>query len=55
MFEMLVDYDVQKVRREERLELARNLIKEGIDISIIIKASGLPEEDVRKLKDSTPH
>jgi predicted transposase/invertase (TIGR01784 family) len=56
MFEMLVDYDVQKVRKEERmegkLEVARNLLKEGIDILIIIKTTGLPEDEVKKLKEN---
>jgi predicted transposase/invertase (TIGR01784 family) len=56
MFEMLVDYDVQKVRREERmeekLEVARNLIKEGMDIPFIIKITGLSEDNIRRLKES---
>jgi predicted transposase/invertase (TIGR01784 family) len=67
MFEMLVDYDVQKVKMEgklegkiegkleEKIEVAKNLLKEGIDISVIIKATGLPEEDVKKLKENTPY
>ena len=32
-----------------------NLLKEGIDISVIIKATGLPEEDVKKLKENTQY
>jgi transcriptional regulator GlxA family with amidase domain len=52
MFEMLVDYDVQKVRREERIEVARNLLKEGMDIPFIIKTTGLPENEVKKLKEN---
>jgi predicted transposase YdaD len=55
MFEMLVDYDVQKVRMEGKLEVARNLLKEGIDISVIIKATGLPEEEVKKLKENSQY
>jgi predicted transposase/invertase (TIGR01784 family) len=63
MFEMLVDYDVQKVKMEGKiegkiegkLEVAKNLLKEGIDISVIVKATGLPEEDVKKLKENSPY
>jgi predicted transposase/invertase (TIGR01784 family) len=51
MFEMLVDYDVQKVRREERIEVARNLLKEGMDIPFIIKITGLPDNEVKKLME----
>jgi predicted transposase/invertase (TIGR01784 family) len=64
MFEMLVDYDVQKVKTEGikigeqkgklegKLEVARNLLKDGIDISFIIKTTGLPEDEVKKLKEN---
>jgi predicted transposase/invertase (TIGR01784 family) len=73
MFEMLEDYDVQKMRREIRMEermegmkigeqkgknegkieVAKNLLKEGMDISFIIKTTGLPEEEVNKLKEDS--
>lgn len=35
--------------KKGKIEMAKNLLKEGIDISIIIKASGLSKEEIEKL------
>ena len=59
MFEMPEEYDVQKVRKESKLEgekigkiaVAKNLLKEGIDTHVIIKTTGLSEEEVKKLQE----
>lgn len=58
MFEMLEDYDVQKVRKESmqkgreegKIEVAKNLLKDGTDISYILKITGLTEEKVKILQ-----
>ena len=65
MFEMSVHYDWQETRKlalEEgielgiekgiekgKIEVARNLLSLGLDIDKIVKATGLSEEDIKKL------
>jgi predicted transposase/invertase (TIGR01784 family) len=36
-------------KQEERLEVAKNLKKEGVAVAIICKATGLTEEEVKGL------
>lgn len=34
---------------EGKLQIARNLLVEGMDVKVISKATGLSEEDIKKL------
>ena len=45
-----VDSAVEKATIETKIEIAKNLLKEGIGISSIIKSTGLEELIVRQLK-----
>ena len=36
-------------RREEKLEIAKNFKDNGVDLSVIVKSTGLSEEIVEKL------
>jgi predicted transposase/invertase (TIGR01784 family) len=67
MFEMVEEYDVQKVRAEEReagkiegiiegkLETAKNLLKMGLTIEQIIEATELSKEKIEEIKRKTHH
>ena len=37
--------------KEERYEIAKNMLRDGMGVSAISKYTGIPETDVRKLKD----
>jgi predicted transposase/invertase (TIGR01784 family) len=37
---------------KKALEVAKNLLSMGLDILAVIKATGLTEEDVKKIKDN---
>ncbi len=37
-------------RQEEKIEVAKNLLKRGVDLGIIMNATGLSEEEINKLK-----
>ncbi len=45
---MKVDAE-DKVRKNEKIEIAKNLLKNGIEIEIIIKSTGLTKEKIEKL------
>lgn len=51
----LLEWDREKIeegRQEEKLEIARNMIKLGFDIDTIIKATGLTKREIiEKLKN----
>ena len=49
MKEGLIQEGVQKGIREERQELAQNMLTEGLSIETIVRITGLSEEDVRGL------
>ena len=38
------------IRQEEKIEIARNMLKDNLPISTIIKYTGLSKEEVEKLK-----
>ncbi|MBS4536666.1 Rpn family recombination-promoting nuclease/putative transposase [Clostridium sp. D2Q-14] len=42
---------IQKGMQEEKLEIAKNLLKEGLEIDLIVKATGLSKSKVEKLKE----
>ena len=54
-FMTLLERDREKIeegRQEEKLEIARNMIKLGFDIDTIIKATGLTKREIiEKLKN----
>lgn len=39
-------YDVFDISNDEKLEIARNMMKLGLDIDTIIKATGLSKEEI---------
>ena len=41
--------DQQNGKTEEKIEIAKNLIKLGINIDYIIKATGLSKEEIEKM------
>ncbi len=41
---------IQKGKQEEKKEIARNLLKEGTEIALVVKATGLSKAEVEKLK-----
>lgn len=41
----------EKGRQERNIEIAKNLLKEGIDISLVAKTTGLSKAEVEKLKN----
>jgi hypothetical protein len=43
---------VEEVKREKAEEIARNLLKEGMELSVISRATGLSEEEIQALKFS---
>src|SRR5699024_4421785 len=42
---------VQKGRQEERIKIARNFLKEGVEIALVAKSTGLSKSEVEKLKE----
>ncbi len=40
-------------KEEKQLEIAKNMLKENIDISVISRVAGLDIETIQKLKDKT--
>ena len=44
-----IEYAEQKGREEERIAIARNLKKIGIDVAAIQKATGLAPQEIEKL------
>ncbi len=45
-----IEKGMEKGRQEERKIIARTLLKEGAEIALVIKATGLSKEEVEKLK-----
>ena len=41
---------IEKGRQEERKLIAKTLLKEGAEIALVVKATGLSKEEVEKLK-----
>ena len=39
----------EKLRSEEKIEIAKNLLKQGLGANIIAKGTGLSLEEVKKL------
>jgi predicted transposase/invertase (TIGR01784 family) len=48
----LIDEGKEKVIKETKIEIARELVKNGIDIDIIAKSTGFPREEIEKLADT---
>ena len=42
---------IEQGAKEEQKEIARNMLKENIDISIIIKCTNLTKEEIEKLEE----
>lgn len=42
---------MQKGRQEERIKIARNFLKEGVEIFLVAKSTGLSKSEVEKLKE----
>ena len=42
--------ELKNGKKEEKMEIAKKLLKNNIDIEIIIKSTGLTKEDIEKLK-----
>ncbi len=38
-------------RKERTIEVAKNLLRQGVDIRVIVSATGLTEKDIKKLKE----
>ena len=49
--ELLKEEGRQEGRQEEQRELILKMLKEELDISLVSKVTGLPEKEIRKLKD----
>lgn len=45
-----LDTAKEEGRQEEKIEVAKNLLKSGVDLGIIMNATGLTEEEINKLK-----
>jgi len=41
---------IDKGKREEKIEMAKKLLKKNIDINIILETTGLTAEDILKIK-----
>ncbi|MCK8824622.1 Rpn family recombination-promoting nuclease/putative transposase [Fuchsiella alkaliacetigena] len=54
MFQMIEEYDVQKVRSEEKAkakkEIAQKMLRKGIDVPDIIDITGLDKEKIEEIK-----
>jgi len=46
-----VQIGMEKGREEEKIKIAINALKEGLPIEVIIKLTGLSEEEIKKLKN----
>ena len=46
-----LDDGVEKGTREKQIEIAKSMLKENMDIEIIIKITGLTKEEIEKLKE----
>ncbi|PUA37514.1 hypothetical protein C8Z91_19405 [Paenibacillus elgii] len=47
----MIDGAREEGKREKEIEVAKNLLEMGMDVAKIVKATGLPESEVRKLKE----
>ncbi|QGU94456.1 hypothetical protein GOM49_04480 [Clostridium bovifaecis] len=45
-----IERGIEKRIEKGKVEVARNLIKMGMDLLMVIKATGLTEEEVNKVK-----
>lgn len=43
----------QEGRQEEKIEIARNLVMEGVDVSVIQKVTNLSKEEIESLKEKS--
>ena len=50
----IIAVDMAEARREEKSFIAVNMLRMGMDISLIAKATGLSEEAVELLKKKLP-
>ncbi len=51
MIEWATEKGVAKGEQKKAIEIAKNMLSLGIEVSVIAKASGLPESEVESLKD----
>lgn len=43
---------LEEVKRERTTEIVRNLLNEGMEISVIVRATGLSEEEIMEIKNN---
>ena len=48
------DYQYDKGKSERNLEIAKNLLRQNIDIQIISSATGLSADEIEKLRKEPP-
>lgn len=46
-----IEWATEKGERKKALEIAKNMLSFGIEVSVIAKTSGLTESEVEALKD----
>ncbi len=46
-----IDKGRQEGREEVRLDIARNMLKDGMDRDFVMKMTGLAEEDLKQIRD----
>ncbi|WP_339308940.1 Rpn family recombination-promoting nuclease/putative transposase [Paenibacillus sp. FSL k6-2145] len=51
MIEWATEKGIAKGEQKKAIEIAKNMLSLGIEVSVIAKASGLPESEVESLKD----
>ena len=45
-----MELGMEKGMNQKALDIARNMLADGVDINLIMKYSGLPQEQIEKLK-----
>ncbi|WP_405172000.1 Rpn family recombination-promoting nuclease/putative transposase [Paenibacillus sp. FSL H8-0280] len=51
MIEWATEKGIAKGEQKKAIEIEKNMLSLGIEVSVIAKASGLPESEVESLKD----
>ena len=46
-----LDDGIEKGAKEEKIKIVKSMLKENMDIQIIIKITGLTKEEIEKLKE----
>ena len=51
-WEMDRNSEIGQARKEEKLEIAKSMLKDGMDLEIVMKYTGLTKEEVLNLKEN---